>query len=116
MPMKLLDTEINVKENLIFSLNRYPIWWLILIVTMIFDYLTTINFVTKIGVEAEANQVVAWLISNLGLYLGLFIGKLLQLFSVVMFVCLHQRLGNLFLLITILLNCWAVVINSIPHY
>ena len=114
--MKILDTEINLKENLLFSFKRYRIWWIILLVTMIFDYLTTINFVSKIGVEAEANQVFGWLIKNLGLYFGLLIGKLLQLFSVLMFVCLNQRLGNLFLLITILLNCWAVVINSIPHY
>lgn len=114
--MQILDTEINLKENLNFSLNRYRIWWIILLITMVFDYLTTINFVSKLGVEVEANHIVGLLISNLGLYTGLLIGKLLQLFSVIMFVCLHQRLGNLFLLITILLNCWAVVINSLPHY
>lgn len=114
--MKILDSEINLKENLNYSLRRYRIWWVILLITMVFDYLTTINFVSKLGVEAEANHIVAWFISNLGIFLGLLIGKLLQLFSVIMFVCLHQRLGNLFLLITILLNCWAVVINSIPHY
>ena len=43
----------------------------ILLITMVFDYLTTINFVSKLGVEAEANHVVGWLISNLGLYIGL---------------------------------------------
>ena len=94
--MKILDTEINLKENLKFSIKRYRIWWVILLVTMIFDYLTTINFVSKIGVEAEANHVVSWLITHLGLYIGLLIGKLLQLFSVVMFVCLNQRLGIYF--------------------
>ncbi len=114
--MKILDSKISFKDNFLFSIKRYRIWWLILLVTMVFDYLSTVNFVNKIGVEAEANHVVNWLMTNFGLYLGLFIGKCLQLFSVVMFVCLHQRLGNLFLLITILLNCWAVVINSIPHY
>lgn len=114
--MKILDSEINLKENLDFSLHRYRIWWVILLITIIFDYLTTLNFVSKLGVEAEANQVVGWLIKNLGLLSGLFIGKLLQLASVIIFVCLHQRLGNLFLLFTILLNCWAVVMNSLPHY
>ena len=85
-------------------------------VTITFDYLTTLNFVGKLGVEAEANRVVAWLIKALGVYLGVFFGKMLQLAAVVLFVCLHQRLGNLFLLVVILLNCWAVVMNSILNY
>jgi hypothetical protein len=114
--MRILDSEVKLKENLIFSLHRYRIWWVILLITIVFDYLTTLNFVSKLGAEAEANAVVGWLITSLGLYLGLFIGKILQLISVIIFVCLHQRLGNLFLLITILLNCWAVVNNSIPYY
>lgn len=49
---------------------------------------------------------------NLDVTFGLFMGKILQFIAVVMFVGLNRRLGNLFLLIVILLNCWAVVINS----
>lgn len=114
--MKILDSEIKFKENILFSLNRYTVWWVILLVTMIFDYITTLYFVSKLGVQAEANQVVGWLIKNVGLYVGLFFGKLVQLVSVVLFVSLSQRLGNLFLLVVILLNCWAVVINTMPNY
>ena len=44
------------------------------------------------------------------------VSKLMQLISVVLIVALSQRLGNLFLLIVILLNCWAVVMNTIPNY
>lgn len=84
--------------------------------TMLFDFLTTLYFVSKLGVSAEANLVVGWLIANLGLVAGACIGKLLQLISVILFACLHPRLGNLFLLITILLNCWAVVMNTLPNY
>jgi len=112
--MKILDSEIHLKENLLFSLNRYLMWWIILLGTMLFDYLTTVYFVSNLGPNAEANHVVSWLIRNLGVHYGVFIGKLMQLISVAFFVCLHQRLGNLFLLIVILLNCWAVVVNTIP--
>lgn len=114
--MKILGSEINIKENLLFSINKYPMWWLILLVTIIFDYLTTLYFVSKLGSDAEANKVIGWLISIFGLYFGVFIGKLMQLLSVTLFVCLSQRLGNLFLLMVILVNCWAVVINTIPNY
>lgn len=114
--MKILGSEIRLKENILFSLSRYSIWWIILLVTMVFDYLTTLYFVDKLGHEAEANQVVAWLIVNMGLYIGVFIGKLFQLVSVVIFVCLSQRFGNIFLLVIIVLNCWAVVMNTLSNY
>lgn len=114
--MQILGSEIDLKENLQFSLKRYLIWWIILFITIVFDYLTTLYFVSKVGIQAEANQVVAWLLNHVGLYLGVFIGKFLQLVAVVIFVSLNKKLGNLFLLITILLNCWAVVMNTIPNY
>jgi len=79
---------------------------------MIFDYLSTLYFVEKYGSHLEANYVVRVLIENAGVTVGTLIGKLLQIVAVVFFVCLHRRLGNLFLLIVIVLNCWAVVINT----
>jgi hypothetical protein len=109
--MKILDEEIHLKENLGISLKRYRFWWAILLVTMILDYLTTLNFVDKYGVITEGNLVVVWLIKNLGPGCGVFVGKLLQLAAVTIFVCLHQKLGNLFLLVVILFNCWAVAVN-----
>lgn len=114
--MKVLGSEINFKVNLLFSINKYQVWWAILLVTIIFDYLTTLYFVSKLGANAEASEVVGWLIRVFGLHAGVFIGKLMQFISVVVFVSLSQRLGNLFLLIVILLNCWAVVMNTIPNY
>ena len=114
--MNVLGSEINFKENLLFSINKYQVWWLILLVTIIFDYLTTLYFVSMLGPDAEANEVVGWLIRALGLHVGVIVGKSMQLISVILFVSLSQRLGNLFLLIVILLNCWAVVMNTIPNY
>ena len=111
--MHLLGEEIDFKRNLHHSLTRYRTWWVILIITIIFDYLTTLNFVQAYGPSAEANQVVRWLIEGLGVYVGTAIGKSLQLIAVLTMVSLKQRMGNLFLLVVILLNCWAVVINSI---
>ena len=111
--MRILDQEIALKENLAYSLSRYRVWWVILLVTMVFDFFTTLYFVEKYGVVAEGNSVVGWLIGNLGLAGGVLIAKLLQLFSVTVFVSLHQKLGNVFLLIVVLFNFWAVVVNVI---
>ena len=100
--VQVLGQEVDFKGNLLFSLQRYPVWWLILVVTMIFDYLSTLYFVEKFGSHLEANYVVRVLIENAGVTFGALIGKLLQLVAVAFFVCLHRRLGNLFPLIVIL--------------
>ena len=110
--MNLFGEKIAFRENLQFSLQRYFVWWLILIVTMIFDIFTTFVFVSKYGIGAEANMTTKLLMLCFGSYFGNIIGKILQLISVVCFTGLHRRLGNIFLLFIILLNCWAIVINS----
>jgi hypothetical protein len=111
--MKILGEDIAFRENIVFSLRRYLVWWLILAVTMGFDIFTTSAFIAKYGTGAEANMVTKWLMISVGGDLGNIIGKGLQVLAVIGFVGLHRRLGNLFLLFVILLNCWAVVINSL---
>ena len=111
--MRILDQEINIKENLLYSLNRYPVWWIILIITMFFDYLSTTVFVAQYGTEAEANISTRFMMETINPYLGNLIGKLLQLLSVICLVSVSRRVGNFFLLFVILLNCWAIVMNSI---
>ena len=110
--MKLLGQSIPVRENLFFSLRRYTVWWVILLISMFFDALSTVAFVRELGVEREMNPLIRWLLRSLGLVPGLVIGKLLQLAAVAVFVSLDRRWGNLMLLIVIFLNCWAVVINT----
>ena len=110
--MNILGETIEFKKNLRFSLRRYRVWWVILIVTMLFDIFTTYAFISKYGVAAEANLTTRFFMLNLGSGAGNAIGKIGQLVAVVGFAGLHQRLGNIFLLFVILLNCWAVVINS----
>lgn len=111
--MKILDEHIPFRENLLFSIKRYPTWWIILFITMIFDYLSTTVFVSKFGVESEANFTTRLMMANLSPYLGNFLGKLLQFISVICIVGLSKKVGNFFLLFIILLNCWAIVVNSI---
>lgn len=111
--MKILDEEINFRENLIFSLNRYAIWWIILIVTMSFDYVSTTVFVLKYGAQAEANFTTRLMMEYVHPHIGNLAGKMLQLLSVLCLAALSKRIGNFFLLFVILLNCWAVVMNSI---
>lgn len=110
--MKVLGSEFDPKENLLYSLRKYSVLWLILIITIVFDYVTTYIFIREMGLRAEANFLMSWLIGHLGLMTGLLIGKSLQLLPVVIFVCLNKRFGNLFLLVVILINIWAVFINT----
>jgi hypothetical protein len=114
MEFTLLGQRILATDNIKYSLGRYRLWWLILIVTMGFDILTTSAFTTQHGIVAEGNLTTRGLMYLFGPTIGNILGKLLQLTATFGFVCLHRRLGNLFLLIVILLNCWAVVINSFP--
>ncbi len=110
--MKILGETISFSENLQFSSRRYFAWWLSLFITMVFDVFTTSVFISKYGIEAEANLSTKILMLNFGSEFGNIVGKLFQLVSVIFFVGLHRRLGNIFLLFIILLNCWAIVINS----
>ena len=110
--MKLLGQSIPLRENLLFSFRRYTVWWIILLVSMFFDALTTVAFVRELGPEREMNPVVRWLLQSVGIVPGLVIGKLLQLGAVAAFVSLDRRWGNVLMLIVVVLNCWAVVVNA----
>ena len=110
--MRILDQEIRLRNNLLYSLNRYTVWWIILIITMFFDYLSTTVFVDQYGTEAEANLTTRFMMEAINPYFGNLMGKLLQLLSVVCLVSLSRRVGNFFLLFVILINCWAIVMNS----
>ncbi|MBA1145689.1 hypothetical protein H0Z60_01330 [Ectothiorhodospiraceae bacterium WFHF3C12] len=111
--MKILDEEIPLRENLDYSLRRYTAWWLLLLATMILDVVSTVGFVSALGLHKEANALARWLMEALGLLPGLTAAKVLQVFAVTAIVSLNRRVGNLFLMAIVLLNAWAVVINSI---
>ena len=111
--MRILDQQINFKQNLLYSLRRYPLWWVIMTITMFFDFLSTTVFVAEYGTRAEANFTTRLMMEHFTPFLGNLIGKLLQLIAVVCLVGLTRRVGNFFMLFVILLNCWAIVMNSI---
>lgn len=111
--MNLLGETIHFRENLHYSLKRYRIWWVILAITIFFDIFTTYAFVTKFGISAEGNVVTRFMMAIAGPDKGNLAGKVFQLVAVVFFVGLHKRSGNFFLLFIVLLNCWAIVVNSL---
>jgi hypothetical protein len=110
--MKLLGENVNFQANLKYSIKRYAVWWAILVVTILFDIFTTSVFVSKFGVNAEGNFLTRLWMHCVDPFWGNILGKILQFLSVLFFVGLHQRYGNIFLLVVILLNCWAIVVNS----
>ena len=110
--MRILGEEIRLKENLGFSLKRYSIWWFALLITIIFDYFSTLYFVQKYGVKVEGNLLVKGLITHHGVLFGVLVAKILQVSAVAVFASLHQKLGNVFLFIVIFFNLWAVFVNT----
>lgn len=111
--MKVLDEEIPLRENLDYSLRRYTAWWVLLLATMVLDVVSTVGFVSALGLDKEANALAHLLMSRMGLLPGLLVAKALQLFAVTAIVSLSRRVGNLFLMTVTLITAWAVVINSI---
>jgi hypothetical protein len=111
--MKILGENVPIRVNLVFSLRRYWYWWLILLVTIVLDYFSTTAFVSNYGVKAEANLVTRLMMENWGPNIGNLAGKVLQLLSVACVICLSRRIGNFFLLFVIIINCWAIIVNSI---
>jgi len=110
--VRILGINVDFLENIKFSTKRYSIWWVLLLVTILLDILTTNAFIAKYGMRAEGNLITRFLMLDLNPFYGNIIGKILQLFSVLFFVGLNKRFGNIFLLFVNLLNCWAIVVNS----
>lgn len=111
--MKILDDEVPLRENLDYSLRRYTVWWVLLVATILLDVLSTVGFVSALGLHKEANALARWLMGSMGLLPGLLVAKLLQIFAVTAIVSLNHRVGNIFLMAVTLLNAWAVVVNSV---
>jgi len=109
--MKIVDSEINVYENIKKSVNTHRVFWLIFIITVILDYITTLNFMYQDGVEQEKNSLVRWLATTMGIATGVFVAKSLQVFAVIAFSALSFRLSRAILLLVIMLNLLAVFIN-----
>lgn len=92
-------------------MSNHRALWILLVVTVILDFATTLVFMYQDGIEQEKNIVVRWLATNSGIVLGVAIGKLLQLASAVLFSALSIKLSRAILLLFTLLNVMAIIIN-----
>ena len=111
--MQILDKEIPYLENIKASFRLYWYLWLILLLTAVFDFMSTVSFMQEEGIQYERNIIVRWLASMFGIFPGAFLGKFLQILAVIVFSGLSLRLARAMLLLILLLNLTAVVINVI---
>ena len=109
--MKILNEEIPLLENLKTSLEIHNTFWAVLIVTAVFDFATTILFMRADGIDHERNLMIRFLAETLGMYPGVVLGKILQLFTAIGFAALSLKYARAILLLLIMLNSWAVIIN-----
>lgn len=111
--MKILGQQITFKDNILFSINTYQIRWAVLLLSMLFDYMSTLYFISESDPSFEANHIIRYLIEMFEVEIGVFIGKFMQLISVIVFTGLDRNLGAIFLLLITLLNIWATCLNLI---
>lgn len=109
--MIILGEQTDLKRNLISSLRRNWLLWALLLLTVFFDYLSTVYFMSVDGIDTEANGIVRWLAYQLGIIVGVLLGKSLQVLAAVIFVSITQKLARAVLLLLVLLNSLAVLDN-----
>ena len=109
--VQILGEEIPLTKNLKLSLRRHWLLWVLFILTVLLDYLSTLYFMFVDGVHTEANAVVRWLVYEFGLVVGVFLGKGLQVVAAIIFVSLTQKLARAVLLLLVLLNAVAAINN-----
>lgn len=109
--MKILDTEINLLENLKLSIKKYKLFWLLFLISAVFDALSTYYFIAIDGIEHEANDLIRNLVYYLGIAPGVIVGKLLQLIAALVFSSLSFKLSRAILLLFSALNFLATFHN-----
>lgn len=109
--MRILDEEIPLRENLKASFRRHRFLWAILLVTVFFDFVTTLIFMHRDGIQFEKNLVIQWLAFTIGIIPGVLLGKSLQILAAVIFSALSQTLARATLLLIVLLNFMAIMVN-----
>ena len=110
--MTILDRQVSLTQNLFYALQRYRVFWLILLLTATLDYVTTLQFMINGSISMEANLVVRYLAYEFGIFSGVMVGKSLQIVSAMAFCALSRELSRAILLLIILLNCLAIFINT----
>jgi hypothetical protein len=109
--MLILGEQIPLKDNLLKSFREHQLLWAVLLITIAFDFATTLLFMSQYGIRFEKNLVVRWLANTLGIIPGVLIGKSLQLLPAAGFCALSFRLSRPILLLIVLLNFFAILVN-----
>ncbi|TLU65812.1 hypothetical protein FE810_07825 [Thalassotalea litorea] len=111
--MIILDQEVPLKENLLYAIDNHKFLWGLLIISAVFDYFTTYLFMTRGGVDLEANLIIRYLAHSMGIIVGVGLGKILQLGAAMAFCALNKEMSKGVLLIILALNCFAITVNTI---
>jgi len=106
----LLDQSILLGDSVKLWEAHRPLV-LLLLATAVLDALSTIAFLSVLGIERESNWLARYLSWWLGTLAGPWVTKGLQLLGVWGMAILAPRLARLVLTVTILLNLLAFVFN-----
>lgn len=109
--MLILDEEIDLVGNIKKSLVKYKYLWMILIISIVLDCLTTIKFMHNESISREANIIIHWLANTFGIIPGVIFGKFLQIIAALGFSSLSFKYSRAILLLLLLLNLLAVYHN-----
>jgi hypothetical protein len=114
--MKILDKEVHLYENIEQSINQYKVFWLIFIISIILDTVSTYFFMKIDGIGTEANVLIKNLAYFLGIIPGVIIGKSLQFIAAIIFTSLSLKYSRAILLLFTALNLLASFHNFSSIY
>lgn len=109
--MRILDEDIHIGANIKASFRLYWYLWLALFLTALLDFGTTLLFMYEDGIQQEGNYIVRLLAYTFGIIPGVLLGKSLQIIAAIGFSALSLRMSRPVLLIILLINFLAVIIN-----
>lgn len=109
--MKILDEEIPLLKNLTKSLLVYRWYWLVFIASIVLDIISTLSFMSEEGIEREANRIIRFLASYFGIFIGVSLGKFLQVITAMAFSALSFTYSRAILMVLIGLNILAGLHN-----
>lgn len=109
--IRVLGEPIQLRANAAraWQVHRPFIW--LLLATVVLDALSTVAFMSTLGVGQEQNPFIRHLAQGVGIVGGTSLGKLGQVLAVAVFVALTPRLARLVFTVVILLNLFAFVVN-----
>lgn len=109
--MKLLGQSIDVAGNARQLIERHRPFVVLLLVTAALDVVSTIAFMSVIGIGQEYNWIVRAFSLHLGIVAGPVVAKSFQLAGVLGLAILAPRLSRFVCTVVILVNLLAFVVN-----